>query len=179
MLQKSNTLQVLKPFFIEPNKEHYLIDISRNIRLAHTSVKTNLIKLVKEGLIQEKILKKGRRRFPVYNAITNNKEFKRQKILNNIKSLYDSGFVDFLEDKLAPRAIVLFGSYRRGEDTEDSDIDIFIEGIEEEINLTVLEKEFKRKIQLHFKKDFTEYSKELKNNIINGIVLQGFLEGYK
>ncbi len=179
MLQKSNTLQVLTPFFIEPNKEHYLLDISRTIKLAHTSVKNNLIKLIKEGLIKEEIIKKGKRKFPVYKAIADNKDFKRQKILNNIKSLYDSGIIDFLEKTLAPKAIVLFGSYRRGEDFEESDIDLFIEGIEEKVNLEHFEKILKRKIQLHFKKEFNEYPKELKNNIINGIVLYGFLEGYK
>ena len=41
------------------------------------------------------------------------------------------------------------------------------------------EKKLGRKIELHFNDTFNSYSKELKNNIINGMVLGGFLEGYK
>ena len=78
-----------------------------------------------------------------------------------------------------PKTIVLFGSYRRGEDVEESDIDIFLECKKENVNVERFEKKLGRKIQLHFQENFNAYPKELKNNIINGIVLSGFLEGYK
>ena len=87
--------------------------------------------------------------------------------------------IEFIEEKLMPKSIVLFGSYRRGEDTESSDIDLFVECKEESINLKPFEKVLGRKIEIHFKEDFMSYPKELKNNIINGIVLNGFLDGYK
>ena len=179
MLQKGSTLKTLEVFFKSPTKTHYLIDISRKIGLAHTSVKKNLSQLLNEGLIKETIQKKGRRKFPVYSANIDNKNFKRQKIVYNLSSLFQSGLIDFLEEKLAPNSIVVFGSYRRGEDTEDSDIDLFVETVEENIDVTKFGKKLNRKIQIHFKKEFTNYPKELKNNIINGIAVQGFLEGYK
>lgn len=179
MLQKCSELVVLEVFFLEPYKEHYLMDISRNAKIAHTSVKKNLIKLMKEGLIKQETQRKGKRNFPMYKVNSENKQFRKYKMLYNLTSLLESGLIDFLEEKIAPKAIVLFGSYRRGEDLESSDIDLFIEGIEEDVDLSSFEKKLKRKIQLHFKKEFNSYSKELKNNIINGVVLQGFLEGYK
>ncbi|HIH43213.1 TPA: nucleotidyltransferase domain-containing protein [Candidatus Woesearchaeota archaeon] len=154
------------------------MDISRNTTIAHTSVKSNLLKLVKQGIITQQSQKKGKRNFPVYKANKENKEFYMYKMLYNLTSLLDSGLIKYLEEKLAPKAIVLFGSYRRGEDTEDSDIDLFIEGIEEKLDFSNFEKKLKRKIELHIKKNFTAYPTELKNNIINGIVLHGFLEGY-
>ncbi len=178
MLQKSNTSRVLGVFFVEPSKEHYLINISRNIKVAHTSVKRNLAKLVKSGLVSRELQKKGKRNFPVYKAVNSSRVFRRYKMLYNITSILESGLIDFLEEKIAPKSIVLFGSYRRGEDLEESDIDLFIEGIEEKPDVRFFERKLKRKIQLHFKRDFKSYPKELKNNIINGIVLHGFLEGY-
>ena len=93
--------------------------------------------------------------------------------------LSESGLIEYLEEKLFPKVIVLFGSYRKGEDMIDSDIDLFVECKKEELNLSLFEKKLKRKIQLHFKEDFNSFPKELKNNIINGIVLYGFLEGCK
>jgi len=94
-------------------------------------------------------------------------------------SILDSGVTRFIEEKLIPKSIVIFGSYQRGEDTEDSDIDIFVECKEEELNLDKFERKLNRNIQLHFKENFNLYPKELKNNIMNGIVVGGFLEGYK
>lgn len=166
-------------FFINPTKKEYLMDISRTIGLAHTSVKKNLAKLVKLGLVIESIEKKGKRKFPIYMASTGSKLFKEYKMIYNLSSLLESGIIRFIEEKLTPNSIVLFGSYSRGEDTEDSDIDLFVECDKEDINLNKFEKKLNRKIQLHFKKNFVQYPKELKNNIINGIVIRGFLEGYK
>lgn len=153
--------------------------VSRNIRLAHTSVKKNLKILAKLGIITESLEKKGGRKFPVYRANNQNDEFKRLKKIFNVDSLLEFGVIKFIEEKLSPKSIVLFGSYARGEDIEDSDVDLFVECKKEEMNLKSVEKKLNRKIELHFNENFTMYPKELKNNIINGIVLSGFLEGYK
>ena len=179
MLQKSSMLKTLEVFFINPSKEHYLMDISRSLGLAHTSVKKNLDKLTRLGFIIESIEKKGGRKFPIYKANVNNKNFKKYKVIYNISNLIESNIINFIEDKLAPKSIVVFGSYLKGEDLENSDVDLFIECKKEELKLENFEKKLKRKIELHFNHNFTTYPKELKNNIINGLVLSGFLEGYK
>lgn len=166
-------------FFINPTKKHYLMDISRTIGLAHTSVKRNLDKLIKLGLILESLEKKGGRKFPLYSVNSDNKLFKKYKIIYNISAILQSNLIEFIEEKLMPKSIVLFGSYQRGEDIEKSDIDLFVECKKEELDMSSFEKKLGRKIELHFNDNFNSYSKELKNNVINGIVLSGFLEGYK
>ncbi len=163
-------------FFINPTKEHYLMDISRNIGIAHTSIKRNLKELVKFGVIIERSEKKGRRIFPVYKANLDNMLYKRYKMIYNLSSILESGLVNFIEEKLTPKSIVLFGSYARGEDTEASDIDLFVECKNKELNLKTFEKELRRKIELHFNENFNSYPQELKNNIINGLVVRGFLD---
>ena len=40
MLQKNSIYKTLEIFFLEPTKEHYLIEISRKANIAHTSIKT-------------------------------------------------------------------------------------------------------------------------------------------
>ena len=166
-------------FFVNPTKKNYLMEISRKIGLAHTSVKKNLDELVKLGIVVEFVEKKGRRKFPLYKANIANRLFKEYKMIYNLSSLLESGLIKFIEEKLMPKSIILFGSYRRGEDAENSDIDIFVECKEEELNLDKFERKLNRNIQLHFKENFNLYPKELKNNIMNGIVVGGFLEGYK
>ncbi len=179
MLQKSSMSRTAEVFFVNPTKKNYLMNISRIIGLAHTSVKKNLDKLIKLGLIIESVEKKGGRKFPLYKANLDNKTFKKYKTIYNISSILESKLIEFIEEKLMPKSIVLFGSYQRGEDIENSDIDIFIECKKEELEIISFEKKIGRKIELHFNNNVNSYPKEWKNNIINGVVLSGFLEGYK
>ena len=97
--------------------------------------------------------------------------------------VYRSGLVEFLIDYFKnPKAIVLFGSFRKGEDLSNSDMDIAIETDEDkEYEVTGLrellefEKILGRKIQLHlFNRKKIDIS--VFNNIANGIILWGFLE---
>lgn len=179
MLQKSSISKTMQIFFLEPTKKHYLIEISRKTGIAHTSIKKNLNKLLTNNIIKKQIEIKASRKFPVYTANINEKQYKNYKTIFNIQSIIEKGLIKYIQDKLMPSSIVLFGSYPRGEDTEESDIDIFIECKSKEIKLEKFEKKFNRKIQLHFKEDFTKYPKELKKNIINGITLSGFLQAIK
>jgi len=179
MLQECSIINVCKVFFEEPTKSHYLIEISRKLKLAHTSVKKHLGNLKSRGIIIENIEKKGKRKFPIYKANLENKEYKKYKKLYNIYALEDSGIINYLNDKLMPRSIILFGSYSRGEDIENSDIDLYLECKKQDVNLIKFEKILKRKIQLQFKENFNDYPKELKNNIANGIILKGYLEVFR
>ena len=180
MLQESTIIEVAKVFFKEPTQEHYLKEISKKADVAHTSVKKHLEKLTNEGIIKETIQKKGSRNFPVYTANVDGGAYKRMKRGYNRDNLSLYGLLNFLSIKLMPRTLVLFGSYARGEDTEDSDIDIFVEAKKKDMDLSSYEKysEFNRKIQIHFSEKLKELPKELKNNIVNGVVLKGYLEAY-
>ncbi len=153
--------------------------MSKELGIAHTSIKNNLLLLEEQKLVLRFFESKGQRKFPIYKANRDSRQFLWSKRVFNIASLFESGLIDFLEEKLMPKVIVLFGSYQRGEDTEESDIDLFLECKKEEIDLKKFEKILQRKIELHFNEHFLTYPKELKNNIINGIVVFGYLEGYK
>ena len=78
--------------------------------------------------------------------------------------------------------IILFGSCAKGEMTKESDIDICIICDEpKDFSVAKYEEFLGREIQLfvYTKNDFRKLSKELCNNILNGIVLQGFIEAYE
>lgn len=176
MLQKCSLWNVAEIFFNEPTKEHYLTEVSKKAKLAHTSVKKHLKTLEEAEIIKERKEKKESRIFPIYRAEIESKEYKFYKKTYNLERIRT--LTAFLNDKLMPKNIILFGSFSRGEDTEGSDIDLFLECKEQEVVLSKFETYLNRKIQLHFKSNFKDYSKELKNNIINGIVLQGYLEAF-
>lgn len=179
MIQKSNIERILAIFFTEPTKEHYLKEISKKAKLAHTSTKNVLNILEKEKLISLRIEKKGKRNFPIYIANQDSSNFKNKKKIFNLNEIEESKILEFLTDTFMPNSIILFGSYSRGEDIESSDIDIFIESNKKEISLNKFEKYFNKKIELHINPNFSSYPKELKNNIINGIILRGYIEVFE
>lgn len=96
------------------------------------------------------------------------------KRTENLKMIYESGLVEFLEEKFPGSLIILFGSYSYGEDIFSSDIDIaVIESKEKELGLAKFEKLLEKEIRINFYKDLNDIHKNLKSNIFNGVVLVG------
>ncbi|MCK4588808.1 MAG: nucleotidyltransferase domain-containing protein [Nanoarchaeota archaeon] len=168
----TNKLKIMQLFFEQPSKYFQIREISRLTKLAVTSVKNYLDELKKEELI----LRKKAGVFPAYIANQENRMFKVYKQADMFLRIYSCGLVDFLEENLHPRSIILFGSVRKGEYTKESDIDIFVETKEKSLNLSKYEKKIKHKINLYFKENINNLSKELFNNIINGIKLSGYIK---
>lgn len=176
MLQNCSIFNVANVFFDEPLKAHYLKEICEKSSLSPTSVNIYLKQLLNLNLIIKSYEKKGKRNFPLYNSNYNSDNYKKYKRFINVLKLDTSGVIKYISDTIMPQTIVLFGSYSKGEDVEGSDIDIYVQGIKKDLKLSVYERNLKRKLQLLFNLDFNKYSTELKNNIINGIVLNGYLE---
>ena len=159
-------------FFDQPTKLFQLREISRLAKIGLPSVINHVEKLEKYGFVKKE--KKS-----VYESHIANKEndiYKLYKKLDIVLRLNESGFVEYLISNATPNAIILFGSASRGEDIESSDVDIFVLAKEENLNLKEFEKYIKRKINIYFESNIKNLSKELLNNIINGIKLYGYLK---
>ncbi len=171
--------KVLEVLYRFPEKEFSLSDIAKEAGVAKANVGSILGQLESAGFIQiEKLTK-------IWRIKANREQwiYKKNKIIYNLNFIYQSGLVEFLNKMYNnPKAIILFGSFRKGEDISNSDIDIAIE--REEIKeyktigfreLSEFEKQIGKKIQIH---EFNRKNADLHvfNNIANGIVLMGFLE---
>ncbi|MEK6800958.1 MAG: nucleotidyltransferase domain-containing protein, partial [Nanoarchaeota archaeon] len=99
--------------------------------------------------------------------------YKKMSILFELRN---SGLIDYLWEKMSPEVIILYGSYAKGESVENSDIDFFILGKEKNVELKSFEKKLGKKTHIIFKESLNEISKELKNNILNGIILKGYVK---
>ncbi|HLD02403.1 MAG TPA: nucleotidyltransferase domain-containing protein [Candidatus Nanoarchaeia archaeon] len=172
MLQKYSRYKLLEQFFDCPRKSFHIREISRKISLALISVINHLDALCKEGLV----LKEKGTIYNVFKANRENPKFKLLKQQNIIWRIHTSGFISSIEETTHPTCIILFGSASRGEDTDQSDIDIFIQAKESPIPLAKYEKSLNRKINLLFEPDLKTLSKELLNNLINGKILSGYLK---
>lgn len=168
MIQKSGYDRVLEIFFKEPTKIHFIREISKKISLAQTSVRNHIKGFEKEELI----IKKEAKPFDGFIANRENEKFVFYKQIYNLYSLFDVKME--IIQKIAPKAIILFGSYQKGEDVEESDIDLFIiSKVKREIQLEKYEKKLLRKIHLTFIKDINELEGSIKNNAKNGWVIYG------
>ncbi|MCX9074030.1 MAG: nucleotidyltransferase domain-containing protein [Candidatus Methanoperedens sp.] len=177
MLQNYNKWKVLKVFFENPMPKDagfQLREISRITSLATTSVKLYLNELIKEGLV----IKTKHRIFayPVYWANMDSAEFRFLKKIDTIITISESGLIEHLVNQCLPDVIILFGSASKGEDTIESDIDLFLLCREKKLSLSYFEDKINKKINILFSEDFGELSNELKNNIINGVILKGYLK---
>jgi predicted nucleotidyltransferase len=174
MFKKSIKLKIKEYFFVNPNSKHRVRELERILKLPLPSVIKYCKDLEKEKILQ--IISIGNVNF--YTANQNNENYILEKKLFNLKQIFDSGLIDYLKIELSNPPIILFGSYSKGEDIENSDIDIYIQTIsKKEIKFEKFEKYLKRNIQIIKFKSLKEISnKNLANNIINGIILNNYIE---
>ncbi|MBI1978659.1 MAG: nucleotidyltransferase domain-containing protein [Candidatus Aenigmarchaeota archaeon] len=177
MLQNYNKWSVLKVFFDDPLPKgggFQLREISRKVKIAPNSVKRYLNELEKEGLI---IKSKHRiHNYPIYLSNRDGEKFRFFKKIDMIILLEESGLLEYLQKKCMPDTIILFGSSSRGEDLKNSDIDLFLLCKERKLDLRMYEENLNRLISLHFNENFNSMSKELRNNILNGAILKGYIK---
>lgn len=172
MLQKYNKYKLLKVFLDSPTDSFRLRELSRISKISPPSVMNYLKDFEEAGLIK----RYQKREIPLYKAIRDNEKFILYKKISIIYELDESGLIEFLWEKIFPEAIILYGSHAKGESTEDSDLDIFIVGKEKNIKLDKFETKLNKKIHIMFETDIKKISKELKNNLINGIVVKGYFK---
>ncbi len=183
---KSNKIELneayrkcLSWFFAFPNKEMSLNDLSASIKISKTTAKSIVNRLVNEGFLKIQELGKLWRISCNFEHIYN----KTLKITSNLERIYLSEILTETY-KIIPnaKAIILFGSYRKGDDNENSDIDIAVEISGNEklkiIQLGIIsELGYRKNVPVNlYVFSRNKIDTNLFANISNGIVLDGFLE---
>ena len=171
MIQKCSIWKVFAEFANNPTKSYQIRELSRIIKLAPTSIMLYAKELKEYNLIKREKIGV----YYAYKANFDDEDFRFYKKILNLMNLRQSGVIKELDAATTPDAVVLFGSYAKGEDIESSDIDIFLLAKEKRIDLNKYEKKLNRKIQLFFFENLNKLPKELQNNILNGTILSGFL----
>ena len=172
-------LKIIYWFFSFPNSEISLNELAQKIGIAKAGASLIVGQLEKEGFLKKQVLGKIWRitcnTSHPYNSI--------MKIPFNLSLVYQSGVLNKIREFYpGARAVILFGSDRKGDDNEKSDIDIAVEIIgdkQPEIKRfgTIEELGYRKKVVVNlyvFSREKTDLN--LFSNIANGIVLSGFLE---
>lgn len=177
-MRLNNIKTIIKEyFFLNPTARLRVRQIEKAARVPLPSAIRYAKELEKEGLLKSIIIAGAK----LYSADRGSKNFIVEKMLFNIREMHGSGLVAHLVEEYNNPAIVLFGSYARGEDTEASDIDIYIETSRREISIgSRFEKRLQRTVQAFAYKSVKDIkNRGLANNIINGIRLNGNLEVFE
>jgi predicted nucleotidyltransferase len=166
-----NIINNLKPFIEDCYRRINVREYSRIMKVSPPTASKILLDFHKSKLLEEE----KDRNYIFYYTNKNNKLFiDLSRIYWKIKL---EELTNFLNKNLTSPTIILFGSLSKGETKNDSDIDICIIGHKKELNLKEFEKNLGRKIQLFFFISIEDIkNKELRNNIINGYILEGRLK---
>lgn len=185
-LKKSDVLELnvayrrcLYWFFSFPDIEISLNDLKDNLEVSKTTARRVVLRLVEEKFLIKKELGK------IWRISCNKQHFYNHtvKISHNLEEIYLANIIPEVY-KIVPnaRAIILFGSYRNGDNNEESDIDIAVEVIGNEKvkihELGVVPKlGYRKNVSVNlFIFSRNKVDLNLFANIVNGIVLEGILE---
>ncbi len=167
--------KILRYLFINTGKSFTARALSIALQVSPPAISKALPGLEKENFIQVSKDKESKRL-----SIELNREnilLMGMKRADNLKQIYESGLYEFLFNEFPGCTIIVFGSYSRGDDIFNSDIDLaVIDSSEKKVNLEKFEKILGKEIRINFYLSFKEIHKELRTNIYNGIILVGGVE---
>jgi predicted nucleotidyltransferase len=171
---KSNKIVLFEYFLVHPQKQLRLRELERETNLPLPSLARYLKELHKEGIVRKEQI--GSATF--YRASRATEEYRLAKKIHTLQKLHTSKLIEVLKEHYHNAPLRLYGSAARGEDDETSDLDLFIETpLTTEPNLQEIERKLGRTIHLLRSPSIrTLENKDLANNILNGIPLQGRIE---
>ena len=177
-----DTDKLIEIFLREPEKEFYVRELARRLKKSPTTISRYLKEFEKKGILKSE----SKFNHLLFKAKTEREDFKQLKVNHNLKKINESGIIDFLVGEFnEPKAVVLFGSFSKGENIKTSDIDLLIvTPLKKEVNIEKFEDKLGHQVQLFLFSDkelekMKEKNKGLLNSFINGITLQGFIEVFK
>ncbi|MBI2134015.1 nucleotidyltransferase domain-containing protein [Candidatus Woesearchaeota archaeon] len=184
LIERESMEKLLQYIYTFPEREMSLSDLSKETGVSKSTI-SRLIRILQE----EEIIKVIHLN-TIFRVKANLNEFAylKRKIAYNLSMIYESGLIEWMlawanDRGLHPKAVVVFGSFRNGDDISTSDIDLAVEVSDDAgpQDFELVDKYGKaiallgRKIQLHL---FNRRNVDINlfNNIANGILLYGFLE---
>lgn len=171
-LFKTQAYRIFELFIEHPNTDFSARGIARKLHISHATVLKYLRELERLGLIE----KNKRTLYPTYRAETMGEKYQSYKRERIVFLIRESGLVGYIQERLLPSCIVLFGSCADGTYTEKSDIDLFIEAKKNEVDLSRFERNLRKGVHITYEQFITDLPAELRANILNGVVMYGFVD---
>lgn len=166
---------VLSLFFNEPTKHWPFKDILTKSGVSRPQVAAWLKRLVTEKLVM-RFKKQGK--MPYYIANNTSPVFQMKKRIFALEMLEGSGFLAHLASLPGANAVYIFGSMSRWDWYTQSDVDVFIYGSDDALDIAAYETALHREIQVFVcrnPQELKEFNQGLLHNIIKGYRVKGDL----
>ncbi len=170
--------RVLELFLNEPSKYWHFSDIVKTAKVSEPVASKWLAKLRKEKIIR-RFRPKGK--MPYFQAQWSHHNYDTRKRMYAMQKLYETGLLSKLLSLRNAKAIVIFGSWYRGDWNAKSDVDIFVFGDPEDLKFGRLWAGLgfqgkSRELQVHSYKsmeDIRNIHSGLMKNVIKGYFVKG------
>lgn len=168
--------KIIELFFNESSRHWHFKEIIIDAKISEDRANYWLKQFLKEKLVKH-IKPIGK--MPYFIANFEHPNYKNRKKIFALNKLYKSGFLSHLCTLKNAKAIIIFGSFSRSDWNKKSDIDLFIYGNPDGLNIGRYELVLHRDIQLFTSKDVRELKKMgngLVRNIIRGNIIKGEID---
>ena len=178
MVGTSKEEHVLELFLNEPTKHWHFSKIVETAKVGERSASHWLKKFVKEKIVNH-IKPKGK--MPYFRANYTHTNYDNRKRIFAMNKLYETGLLNRLQNLKNAKAVVIFGSYFRGDWNTQSDIDVFIYGDPENLRFGTRWagtgfQEKSREVQVHSfnsLKKIRDIHSGLMKNVVKGYFVKG------
>lgn len=169
---ENTSYRMLRLFIEEPDAGFSIREIARRLKQNHATILSHINPFVR----LEIILINKTTLYPTYHANTANGHYKFYKKNEIVFDINESGIIQYIQEKAFPACIILYGSCAKGDYRKASDIDLFVEANGAKLDLAKFEKTLGRVIHVIFEPKIRNLASPLQNNILNGIILCGFVK---
>ncbi|KHO52993.1 MAG: hypothetical protein QT05_C0011G0005 [archaeon GW2011_AR13] len=161
------------------NRKSHLREIARLINEPHSTVLRKINQLVKDSILDYKTEGKNKsffikRNIKARNYVHLSEIYKLNKLLD--KSPQMSIILEDVKNNFSKGMIILFGSYAKGNETKNSDIDIYLETNDNKIKNKIKELNSKLSIKIG---EFDLNSLLIKEIIKNHVIIRGVEDYYE
>lgn len=164
---------VLDLFFQEPTKHWHFDEVVKTTKISRPQASLWL-----KTFCQTLMVKKNKTpgKMPYYTSNYTHPAFQIRKRMRALELAEKSGLLEHLSALPKAKAVILFGSFSRWDWYKDSDIDLFILGSDEGIDLRPYYHKMGREIEVFNAKDENElktWNQGLVKNILRGFWIKG------
>lgn len=168
--------KILELFFEEPTKHWHFENIMKTAKVSRAKAGKWLKKLAKERIIRH-IKPEGK--MPYFQGDFESPAYRSRKRLFSLSMLQTSGFLSHLMSLPKAKTVIIFGSFVRADWYKDSDIDVFIYGSDEGLDIQKYRSTLRREIQVFAAEsvmDLEKFGPGLLRNILEGIIVKGKID---
>jgi predicted nucleotidyltransferase len=171
---KSKKNNLLKLFYNNSRQWHFE-ELLKETHISRPQL-ARWLKILEDEKIIKKI--KNNNKMPFYIQNFKNTSFKNKKKLYAQNKLLESGLIDYLLSLDKIKVIIIFGSFSRSDWHKESDIDIFLYGSKNNIEIKKYESILNRDIEIFTAKDTKDLKRidRLLPYIISGNFIKGNLQ---